>query len=78
MITIDGVEYGNATEIAAHLGHGVTPAAVRRWADRDGLTARRAGRSVWYPLDEARQIELDKRYSTHGRPRSTRETPRDA
>lgn len=69
MITIDGAEFGSAAEVAAHLGRGVTPAAVRRWADRDGLTTKRAGRRVVYRLDEATTIECDKRYSTHGRPR---------
>ncbi|NUT31543.1 MAG: hypothetical protein HOV79_00570 [Hamadaea sp.] len=71
MICIDGVDYASAAEIAEQLGRDVTPDAVRRWADRDGLTARRLGRRVVYRIDEAEHIECDKRYATPGRPRGT-------
>lgn len=71
MICIDGIGYATAAEIAAQLGRKVTAAAVRRWADRDGLTAHRLGRRVVYRLDEATQIECDKRYSTRGRRRGS-------
>lgn len=66
----DGVLWGSAAEIAAELGHGVTPDMIRKWELRDGLTAARHGRQVWYRLDEAEQINLDKHHSRHaGRPR---------
>lgn len=39
MINLDGVRWGTAAEIAVQLGHGVTAAAVRSWAARDGLPA---------------------------------------
>lgn len=60
-----GREWGTATQLAAALGDDVTPAMVRRWRDRDGLTTR-AGYS---PLDEAARIEAAKRLSPRGRPR---------
>lgn len=69
MITVDEVEYASAAEIAHRLGRGVTEDQVRKWAARDGLTAVRTGRGVVYRIDEAEQIECDKRYSTRGRPR---------
>lgn len=69
MISLDGTDYATAAEIAQRLGRGVTPTTVRNWARRDGLTAHRIGRAVVYRLDEAEQIECDKRYSAHGRPR---------
>lgn len=70
----DGTTWGTAAEIAAHLGHGVTAAAVRRWADRDHLpraaTTDDAGRrQVRYPLGEATRIELAKRHARRGRHR---------
>jgi hypothetical protein len=69
VITVDGHQYGTAAEIAHHLGRGVTPATIRAWARREGLTRHRAGRTAVYRIDEAEQIECDKRYSTRGRPR---------
>ena len=55
----DGQRYGTAAEVAKALG--VTEAAVRNWARRDGLPAVRmtddAGRpEVRYPLDQAAEI----------------------
>lgn len=70
MITLDGVTYATAAEIAHHLGRGVTPDMIRKWARRDGLTTRRRSGRVIYRVDEAELIEIDKRYSTRGRPRS--------
>lgn len=69
MIEVKGVSYGTAREIARVLGGDVTPAMVRNWATRDGLTAIRVGRAVLYPLAQARLIERDKRLSGRGRPR---------
>lgn len=65
MITAAGRTWGTATEIARALGGDVTPAMVRRWHDRDGLT-KIDGR---YPLDEAARIEASKRRSGRGRKR---------
>ena len=65
MIHAAGREWGTAAEIAARLGPDITPAMVRRWHDRKGLT-RTAG---LYPLDEATAIEAATRRSTRGRPR---------
>lgn len=65
MIHADGRDWGTAAEIAARLGPDVTPAMVRRWRDRKGLTTH-AGYS---PLDEAAAIEHATRTSTRGRPR---------
>lgn len=70
MTPIDPAEWRTAAELAAELPHGVTEAMVRAWHRRDGLTAIRRGRQVWYRIDEAEQINLDKWHSTHaGRPR---------
>lgn len=74
MIDVRGTWYATAGEIAAELTRKrqrrITPDAVRRWADRDGLTRHRVSRRlVLYPVDEAEQIEADKWYSTRGRPR---------
>lgn len=74
MITIHGVEYGTAAELAAVLGPDVTPRMIRHWADRDGLTAHHLpgpGRgTVVYALDQAATIEASKRRSPRGRPRT--------
>jgi predicted ArsR family transcriptional regulator len=75
MINLDGVRWGTAKEIAVQLGHGVTEAAVRSWAARDGLLAVRvrdgAGRpQVRYPLTEAARIDAAKRRGGRGRLRS--------
>lgn len=69
MIIVRGVEYGTAAEVAGELGPDVTPAMVRRWADRDGLPPLRVGRSVFYPFARAAEIERDKHDSPYGRPR---------
>ncbi|SCL32035.1 hypothetical protein GA0070616_4377 [Micromonospora nigra] len=73
MIRINGRRYGTALQIAAHLGPDVTTDMIRKWADPDReakpLTAIRAGRNVYYPLDEATDIEATKHLSGRGRPR---------
>jgi hypothetical protein len=74
MITVDGVPWGTAAEIAEHLGHGVTAAAVRAWVRRDGLPAVRlpdaCGRPrVRHPLPAAATIERAKRHAGRGRKR---------
>jgi len=71
VIEVDGVVYGDAVEIAARLGPGVTTTMVRNWHRRDGLPARRVGRRVYFPLLQAAVIERDKRRSTRGRPRNS-------
>lgn len=70
-----GIWWGTAAEIAAHLGHGVTVAALRKWVTRDGLPAVRmstgSGRpQVRYPLPVAARIELAKRHAKRGRKRA--------
>lgn len=75
MLTDDnGQRWATAAQIAAHLGHGVTPATVRSWAARDGLpTARMTdaqGRpQVRYPVQAAAAIEVAKRRAARGRQR---------
>lgn len=74
MIVLDGVRWGTAREIADQLGHGVTAAAVRKWASRDGLPVARtfdtSGRpQVRYPLPEAARIDAEKRSGPRGRHR---------
>lgn len=73
MLRIKGQDWGTAAEIATALGPDVTPAMVRRWADRDGLVGvvmpGRGRGTVWYPLDRAAQIERAKRQGGKGRPR---------
>ncbi len=78
MITIDGVEYGTAAEVAAELGPDVTEAMVRSWAKPGPRGARLprhnvpgAGRgTTYFPLEQAAQIEAQKRGSRRGRPRA--------
>ncbi len=74
MIEVAGDYWGTAQEIADHIGGGLTAAAVRRWADRDGLTGhpgKRDGRTVvWFPLAQAQAIDKAKRHSKRGRPRT--------
>ncbi len=69
MIRVRGQEWGTAQQIAQALGPDITPDMVRNWWRRDGLPACRIGRSVYYPLARAAQIERQKRQSTRGRPR---------
>jgi hypothetical protein len=69
VIRIDTEDYGHAAEIARHLGGDVTADMVRNWHRRDGLTAYRRGREVWYPLRQAATIEARKRGSGRGRAR---------
>lgn len=74
MIVIAGERWGTAAEIAAHLG--TTTATIRRWAERDHLTAVRGtdqhGRpQVHYPLGQALLIDRAKRHARRGRPRTT-------
>ncbi|MCZ7376533.1 hypothetical protein [Micromonospora sp. WMMC250] len=65
MIYAAGRYWGTDRELAAALGPDITPAMIRRYRERDGLTTIE-GRS---PLDEAATIEARKRRSTRGRPR---------
>lgn len=62
-----GRYWGTAAQLAARLGPDITPAMIRRWRERKGLTTI-AGYS---PLDEAATIERDTRMRTvrRGRPR---------
>lgn len=69
MIQAAGVTYGTARDIARALGPDITPAMVRRWAQRHGLTSTRVGRRVLYPLGDAARIERDVRRSGRGRAR---------
>lgn len=70
MITIDGHQYGTATQIAARLGADITPQRVRDWARRGLLDSHRAHGRTWHRLDQAAAAELRTRRSTRGRPRS--------
>jgi len=75
MIEVAGESWATAAEVVEHIGHGLTPAGVRRWADRDGLTAVRCvdgcGRpQVRYPLGQAVLIDRAKRHAGRGRPRA--------
>jgi hypothetical protein len=75
MIQVAGEWWATAAEIAEHIGHGLTVAGVRRWADRDGLTAVRStdasGRpQVRYMLDQAVRIDRAKRCAQRGRRRA--------
>jgi hypothetical protein len=74
MIVVDGRHWGTATEIAAHLGHGVTAKTVRRWYEDRAIpgvrTADENGRpQVRHPLDEAVRVEAEKRNSARSRRR---------
>lgn len=73
-IDVRGTWYATAEEIAADITRKrhrrITPAAVRRWADRDGLTRHKVSRRlVVYAVEEAEQIETDKWHARLGRPR---------
>jgi hypothetical protein len=69
VIPVQGRQWGTAAELAEALGPDVTEAMVRRWRERDGLTAVEVGRKVLSPLDQTARIERDKRLSGTGRPR---------
>ncbi len=74
MIEIAGETWGTAQEIADHIGGGLTAAAVRRWADRDGLAAARGHGSdgrprTRYLLAQAAEIDRHKRHGGRGRHR---------
>ncbi|XVU25790.1 hypothetical protein ACQPZJ_01660 [Actinoplanes sp. CA-054009] len=74
MIHVAGEDWGTAAEIAEHIGQGVTAAAVRRWAQRDGLASVRmqdaAGRpQVRYMVGQAVRIDKAKRHGGRGRRR---------
>jgi hypothetical protein len=75
VIRIHGCEWGTAAELAARLGPDVTEAMIRRWRDRDSLATARVGRTVYSPLDQAAELERDKRVAGHGRPRSLDTVP---
>jgi hypothetical protein len=75
VIEVAGELWATAAEVAGHIGNGLTAAGVRRWAERDGLTAVRSadgyGRpQVRYPLGQAVLIERTKRQARRGRPRA--------
>lgn len=75
MIQVAGEWWATAGEVAEHIGHGLTVAGVRRWAERDGLTAVRSidgyGRpQVRYALGQAVVIDRAKRHARCGRPRA--------
>lgn len=75
MIRVAGEWWATAAEIAEHVGHGLTVAGVRRWADRDGLASVRysneRGRpEVRYLLGQAVTIDRAKRHARCGRPRA--------
>jgi hypothetical protein len=69
VIRIGEQEWGTAADLAARLGPDVTEAMIYRWRDRDGLITARVGRKVYSPLDQAAELERDKRVAGHGRPR---------
>jgi hypothetical protein len=73
MITVDGVEYGTADELAAVLGPDVNPDLIRSWARRGRITRHhRPGQgrgTTWYRLDQVTAAELATRNSRRGRPR---------
>jgi len=70
MITIDGVEYGQAQEIARRLGPDVTPEMVRAWGRRGKVERKKLDDgTVWYRLDQAATAERNARTSGRGRPR---------
>jgi hypothetical protein len=74
VIKVDGEEWGTAREIAGQLGHGVTEAAVRKWATRDGLSSARVRRDdgraeVRFPLVATSRIDRSKKLSGRGRRR---------
>ncbi|MFC6017787.1 hypothetical protein ACFP2T_16420 [Plantactinospora solaniradicis] len=70
MIRHGGQRYGTAAELATALGPDVTEAMLRNWSQRDGLARYRVGRTVYYLLDQAAEIERSKRVSGRGRPRT--------
>lgn len=73
MITVDGVEYGHAAEVAARLGPDVTPAMVRAWGRRGRLDRHVDTQGgVWFRLDQAATAERDARQAARGRPRAGR------
>lgn len=75
MITLNGQQFGTATEIAQALGADITIDMIRKWAQRDGLTRYRDQTGhVHYALDQAAAIERTKRASRKGRPRRGRKT----
>lgn len=74
MIRVNGEDWGTAAEVAAELGPDITEAMVRRWASRHGLrSALMVGdngrRERRYVVDQAAEIERQKRLATRGRPR---------
>jgi hypothetical protein len=75
VIQVAGEWWATASEVAEHIGHGLTVGGVRRWADRDGLITVRStdehGRpQVRYLLGQAVWIERSKRQARCGRPRA--------
>ncbi|GAA2327447.1 hypothetical protein [Dactylosporangium salmoneum] len=75
MITVDGVDYGTAAEIAAELAcPDVDADLVYSWGRRSLIERiHRPGRgrgTTWYRLDQAAAAELRTRESRRGRRRS--------
>lgn len=64
-------EYGTVQQLAHRLGRDISPAMVRRWRDRKGLTVTADDFS---PLDEASAIEAPIRLGGKGRKRGSRNT----
>lgn len=69
MIYAAGRYWGTAAELAEHLGSDVTERMIFNWRRRDGLECHHIGRTVYSPLDQAAEIEAQKRRSGRGRAR---------
>ncbi len=74
VIAVAGEWWGTAAQIAQHLGHGVTPDMVRKWAARRGLANARLtddnGRPQRrYLLAQAQRIDRQIRHEGRGAPR---------
>ncbi|MEU7590692.1 hypothetical protein AB0A95_30925 [Micromonospora sp. NPDC049230] len=65
----DGREYGTAHQLIHQIGGDLTTGTINNWRRRDGLECHRVGRTVYSPLDQAAEIEADKRLGGRGRPR---------
>jgi hypothetical protein len=78
MIQVAGECWATAAQIAEHIGHGLTPDAVRWWGRHDGLAKVRmiddCGRpQVRYLLGQAIRIDATRRSNGRGRPRTVAE-----
>lgn len=71
MLYVRGRYWGTDQQIADALGTDITPAMIRRWADRKGLQrVTIPGVGVRYPLDQAAAIEATVTTSGRGRRRA--------